>query len=160
MFAKYNLGTDYRQSTEQAYTAFGDEGWEYTPGPKEIDVQVWGGETKILLNSYVSYLNTEYDLDVTGDLISVSNLGDLGCTVPSDYAYGSGGWTCSDSEYSDWLDNGQYSWTRSAASNNSASKWIIDNNGGLHYSHYDYINYCGVRPVITISKSDLKSLGY
>jgi hypothetical protein len=43
MLAQYNLGTDYRQSTDSNGVKFADiDGWEYSPGPKEIDVQTWG----------------------------------------------------------------------------------------------------------------------
>ena len=40
--AQYNIGTDYRQSENENRVTFSDTGgWEYTPGPKEIDIQTW-----------------------------------------------------------------------------------------------------------------------
>ena len=158
MLAQQNItdSTPYKQTDEQIWTMFSDSnGWEYTPGPKEIDVQTWGGDAKALLNGYVSYLKTEYGVDVTGDLITMAQLGDLGCTIPSDYAWGDaeyGDYTCNNSEHSEWLVNGQYWWTRSAYSEGSISLWIVDDDGSLG-SHRGYIINDGVRPVITISKS-------
>lgn len=158
MLAQKNISDSvpYKQTNIQVWTVFSEtNGWEYTPGPKEIDVQTWSGDVKTILNNYVSYLNTEYEVSVTGDLITLSQLGDLGCTVPSDYAYGSGGWTCVGSEYSDWLINGEYWWTRSAYSVSSDNVWIVNGVGSPNY--YSYTDdFSGVRPVITISKSVLE----
>ena len=42
MLAQYNLGTDHRQSTTSNGVMFSDTfKWEYTPLPKEIDIQTW-----------------------------------------------------------------------------------------------------------------------
>ena len=154
MLAQKNISdsSPYKQTDTSVYTTFSEtSGWEYTPGPKEIDVQTWGGNVKTILNNYVSYLNTQYGVSVTGDLITLSQLGDLGCTVPTDYAWGSGGWKCTDSEHSNWLINGKYWWTRSTRSDNPYRMWIMRSTGFLYDEFYssDY----GVRPVITISKS-------
>ena len=67
LLAQKNISgtTPYKQTDEQIWTIFSDSnGWEYTPGPKEIDVQTWGGEAKALLNGYVSYLKTEYAVGI------------------------------------------------------------------------------------------------
>ena len=157
MLAQQNISdsTPYKQTDEQIWTMFSDSnGWEYTPGPKEIDVQTWGGDAKALLNGYVSYLKTEYGVDVTGDLITMAQLGDLGCTIPSDYAWGDaeyGDYTCNNSEHSEWLVNGQYWWTRSADSEGSSDVWMMYDDGILYTDYYNFP--IGVRPVITISKS-------
>ena len=156
MLAQYNLGTDYRQSTTENYVMFSDSyGWEYTPGPKEIDIQSYDGEAKTYVNAYVEYLKEELGDDtVTGDLITISELGELGCIVPTDYAYGSGGWTCTGSEHSNWLINGQYWWTRSAFSDDFNNVWTVDPDGYLSADNFNY-NFV-VRPVVTISKKTLK----
>ena len=75
MLAQYNLGTDYRQSTTTNYVIFSDtDGWEYTPGPKEIDIQIWSTNPKTYVNAYVEYLKTELEDDsVTGDLITLKD---------------------------------------------------------------------------------------
>ena len=60
MLAQYNLGPDYKQSTTTEYVSFSDtDGWEYEPGPKEIDIQTWSTNPKTYVNSYVSYLKNE-----------------------------------------------------------------------------------------------------
>ena len=60
MLAQYNIGTENKQSRSHNGVFFSNSrGWEYTPGPKEIEIQQYDGETKTLLNNYVSYLETE-----------------------------------------------------------------------------------------------------
>lgn len=139
-----------------------ESGWEYSPGPKEIDIWEWSPNISNLIDEYVNYLKTEYGVDVTGNLITLKELGDLGCTVPTDYAWGDIAWddleedtqTCADSVYSDWLilnDSMGY-WTRSAYPGDSDFIWIVDEWGDLITDDYD-MYYYSVRPVITISKS-------
>ena len=156
MLAQWNLGIDYKQNKIQNNAMFSDDtGWEYTSGPKEIDIQLYDGDAKTYLNNYVTYLKGETgDSTLSGTLITVAELGDLGCTVPSDYAWGSGGWTCANSANAEWLVNGQEWWSRSAAADDFFSIWFIDDEGGLAGNSYNSILY-GIRPVITISKSAL-----
>jgi hypothetical protein len=158
MLAKYNLGTDYKQTTETNNVKFANtNGWEYTPGPKEIDIQTWTTNPKTYVNAYVEYLKEELGNDtVTGDLITLKDLEELGCTVPSDYALGSGGWNCHDSPYG-WLVNDQYWWTCSAYSLYYTSVWFVWPDGRLENTDSKYSSR-GIRPVITISKETLKGL--
>lgn len=154
MLAQKNISdsTPYKQTDTQIRTVFSDSyGWENRPGPKEIDIWEWSPYTSELVDNYVSYLKTQYNVDVTGDLITMTRLGNLGCTIPTDYGYGYGGWTCTSSEHSEWLVNGQGWWTRSANSGSSASMWFMNDGGSLSHGNF-YYSY-GVRPVITISKS-------
>ena len=157
MLAQYTIGTDNKQSTTYNGVAFSDAaGWEYTPGPKEIDIQTWSTNPKTYVNAYVEYLKTELeDNTVTGDLISLKDLESLSCTVPSDYAWGSGSWDCYDSPYG-WIANGHWWWTRSASSDYSTDVWHVSPDGGLSY--YGYYIGNNVRPVITISKTSLENL--
>ena len=151
MLAQYNLGTDYKQSeTENDVMFSNDKGWEYTPGPKEIDIQLYDGDAKTYVNNYVAYLKGETgDSTLSGTLITVAELGDLGCTVPSDYTDMEEA-TCANSENAEWLVNGQSWWTRSAYADFLNHVWYVDAVGGLdNYYSFSY----GVRPVITISKS-------
>ena len=161
MLAKYNLGTDYRQNTIVNSVAFADDiGWEYAPGPKEIDIQVWSTNPKIYVSNYVSYLQTELgDNSVSGDLITLKELGSLGCIVPTDYTTGADPWndpwTCVNSSQKDWLINGQFWWIRSAHSVYSHHVWIMDIYGGLFGNAYH--SPMPVRPIIIISKESLKN---
>ena len=125
-------------------------GWEYGVESKDLDVQLWGDMSKTRLNNYVSYLNSEYRVLVTGDLITISELGKLGCTIPTDYTMG----TCDSSEYSDWLINGQDWWTSSIIYD--TNRWGVSGSGELiDVDIYDLA--LGVRPVITIPKEVLNT---
>ena len=153
LFADYNLGTDYKQSTTANKVKFSNSnGWEYTPGPKEIDIETWSTIPKTYINNYVDYLKTQTSAletdTLTGNLITVTELGELGCTISADYSYVSG-LTCANSANASWIVNGQYYWTRSASSNNLV--WSVFSSGEL--GDIGCINRYGVRPVITISKS-------
>ena len=160
MLAQYNLGTNYWQSTtlNSVFFTRTSAGWEYTPGPKEIDVQLWSTNyIAPYLNNYVAYLaEMTGDSTLSGDLITLSDLKELGCTIQSDYS-NTGEETCVNSEYSSWLINGQYWWTKSASSNGAPTHvWYFRNDGILDSGAGTNISN-GVRPVITISKETLKN---
>ena len=158
LLAAYNLGDDYRQTSVQNNENLADKsGWEYNPGPNEIDIQLYDGSSKTYVNNYVTYLK-----EITGDnnlsatLITLSQLKELGCTINDDYSY-TKGLTCANSEHSAWLVNEQGWWTRSVTSVNNADwVWLVEDNGDFLLFPYNY--RCGVRPVITISKEALKNL--
>lgn len=157
MLAQYNIGSDYKQTKWEMWTSFSNSsGWESSPGPKEINIQSFDGETKDLLNNYIHQLKTTYNLDITGDLISLQELETLGCTIPADYAYGDGGWSCVNSPYSDWLLSNQNWWTRSAFYGNSEYIWSVYTDGSIYENWYD--DSYSVRPTITISKEQAKHL--
>ena len=159
MLAQYNLGTNYWQSTTLNNLSFSKSfGWEYESGPKEIDVQLWSANyIAPYLNNYVAYLaEMTGDSTLSGDLITLSNLKELGCTIQSDYS-NTGEETCVNSKYSSWLINGQYWWTKSASSNGAPTHvWYFRNDGLLDSGAGTNISH-GVRPVITISKETLKN---
>ena len=156
LFADYNLGTNYKQSTTANMVAFSkSSGWEYTPGPKEIDIQSYDGHAKTYVNNYVDYLKTETSAresdTLTGNLITVTELGELGCTISADYSDVTG-LTCANSANASWIVNGQYYWTCSAGTSRSDYVWNVSTSGDLFDNSY-YKQFRGVRPVITISKS-------
>ena len=159
MLAKYNIDNKTNKQVEkQNYTQFSDNyGWAYEPAPKEIDIQQFEGETKSLLNNYVSYLQTELDgKTVSGDLITLSELKSLGCTINDNYSYTSG-LSCKNSSYVTWLANGQFWWTRSATSTAAEGVWTVNGRGRFNANYYS--DLYGMRPVIIISKDTLLSLG-
>lgn len=162
MLAQYNLGTDYKQSTVQNSVTFSNVGgWEYTPGPKEIDIQSYEGNAKTYVNEYVSYLKAKTGVtDLTGDLITLSELGNLGCTISDLDDYSGTGLenvdNCVDSPYSKWLVIDQIWWTKSAYSLNGDSVWNVTLSTGDKYGYFYYYSYgkkSGIRPVITMPKS-------
>ena len=152
MLAQYNLNTNYKQSTTNNYVSFSNSyGWEYTPGPKEIDIQAYDGNAKTYVNEYVSYLKGETgDSTLTGTLITMTELKSLGCKINDDYSYVSS-LTCANAGYRSWLVNGQYWWTRSANPLGSFYVWTVYDAGSLRA--FDYKQPRGIRPVITMSKS-------
>ena len=162
MLASYVLGTDYRQTKSTTSGEYGVSfastyGWEYTPGPKEIDIQTWSTKPKTYVNEYVSYLQEETgDTSITGDLITLAELGTLSCTYPSDYSYVSAASerTCANSSNASWLVKGQHWWTRSALPDIYNIVWLVDTSGALNSNRCHATDY-GVRPVITISKSEI-----
>ena len=158
MLAKYNVGIDYKQNSTLRDVMFASSnGWEYTPGPKEIDIQQFDGQVKTHLNEYVSYLKSVTgDANLTGTLITLRELKALGCTITEDYSHASD-LTCENSEYKSWLVNKQYWWTRSAFSGNPNIVWMVTYFGELQaWSYKDPMGGNGVRPIITISKDTLK----
>ena len=166
MLAQYNLGTDYRQTTTENYVTFSDEsGWEYTPGPKEIDIQTWSTYPKTYVNEYVKYLSgVTGDASLIGDLITLNELKLLGCTINDDYS-GTSALGCLSSSYYSWLVNEQLWWTRSAGSTGYYSDgnivWVVLSksfSGGLNTGEItgSYGPTGGIRPVITISKETLE----
>lgn len=154
MLAQYNLGTDYRQTTEKNSLNFStSKGWEYTPGPKDIEVANYEGNVKNYLNNYTTYLqNTTEDTTVTSDLVSLQELKELGCTISSNYSDDTNN-TCMYSIYKTWLLNNQDWWTKSAYSGRDDYIWVGSVGGGLYNRSYGSVY--GIRPTITISKETL-----
>lgn len=161
MLAQYNLGTDYRQSTTVNNQIFAtSSGWEYTPGPKEIDIQIWSSNPKTYINEYVTFLQSETgDLSLSGDLITLKELSNLGCVYPSEYELTNlqETRTCENSIHIEWLANEQFWWTKSAESTNENEIWRVDSNGLLDTSNFAINDGWsrGIRPTITISKEIL-----
>ncbi len=149
MLAQYNLDTDYRQSTTDNNVSFSDSnGWEYTPGPIDIDIQIWSTNPKTYINEYVAFLQSETgDTTLNGDLITFSQLKNLGCTIEDDYSF-NGYETCKNSEYIDWLANGQFWWTRSVETGFANSIWYVNALGFFDIFAFSSSN--GIRPVITL----------
>ena len=153
MLAQYNLGTDYRQTTTENEVTFSNtSGWEYTAEKKEIDIQLYDGNAKTYVNNYVSHLQEiTRDTTLTGNLISLTELKAIGCTINDDYSY-TNGLTCLNSIHSSWIINGQLWYTRSPYSIGPYDAWVVTPSGGLSY---DYL-YSSIRPVITVSKETLE----
>ena len=159
MLAQYNLGIDYKQSEVENYVTFADsDGWENIPGPKEIDIFEWSTNPKIYVTEYVSFLQSELnDIDVSGNLITLKEMGNLGCTFPDDY-----GWiaddsarTCTVSKYFSWLINGQRWWTRSVSAVDKTHVWNVSAIDVFRGDNFKEAKR-GIRPIITVSKDVLR----
>ena len=110
------------------------------------------------MEGYVSYLQRKTGTTlISGNLITLLELKDLGCTISDDYSY-SEGYTCANSNNAEWLVNGQWWWTRSADEDSRSKVWTVSTKGVL-YSTYSRDDYSVVRPIITISKDVLNDSG-
>ena len=160
MLAQSGIGTDYKQSSISSNivkTNFSKvSGWEYTPGPKEIDINSWSKDyVADYVNKYISYLQSETDFDtITGDLITLTELGEIKCSISENYSY-TDEETCINSPYFEWLINGLY-WTRSADADKENCIWVVAADGTLKtISMNNFLLKGTIRPVITVSKEDL-----
>lgn len=150
MLAKYNISLEYKQSNNSNLVVFSQGyGWEYTPGPEEIDIETWSNYPKDYINNYVLYLQTKLDsILVSGDLITLKSLNKLGCIIQNDYSLNNNE-TCADSPYKSWLANEQPWWTKSSSSDNEDKIWAVSTSGRLTEELYNKKEY-GIRPTITI----------
>ena len=156
MLSKYNLNSSYRQSSSINHTFnFSDtNGWDYTPGPKDVDIQIWSVKPKLYINEYVNYLQkVTYDETLSGDLITSADLYDLQCNVNQNYNYFSDV-NCNNSPFAEWIVNGQNWWTKSAYPHSDVDLWKVEIDGRLNGNKHTSSN--GVRPVITVSKNIFK----
>ena len=156
MLAAYNIGPDYLQTTEDHGVKFSSSyGWTWYPGPQEIDLQTWGGDTKVYVNNYVDNLKIiTGEQNITGDLITMTQLKGLGCKIKDNYDYDYSV-SCAQAWSSEWLVRGQRFRTRSASTGSPRNIWLVGATGSLSYSYNTSLE--GVRPLITIPKSLLNT---
>ena len=160
--AQYNLGTDYRQSTTANLVPFSDSnGWK---SRVDIDIQQYNGPVKTYVNEYVDYLNSNLPGIYKGDLISLSQLGNLGCDLTIiDYSLSTN--NCLDSLYKEWLLNNQMWWTKTSYSTSTVyaiiggalypEEYKVLQSEGESYEPHPFLESYekGVRPVITYYKA-------
>ena len=168
MLAQQSLGSNYKQSKNPDFVTFSENNeWEYEPGPKEIDIQTWSTKPKEYINEYIKFIKKEIDnVEVKGDLITLEQLGALGCSYPETYFYDTDSTrnrlSCDSSENFSWLINGKYWWTKSAMSNKSDGIWEVTDDGNSVFMLGDVYNsfYANnsVRPTITIPYATFKEL--
>ena len=144
MMTKYNIDpTTYRQSESAEKVAFSSTNYWSSEKTYPIDVYDKGNNNlKPIVDNYVSYLNESLIEDVTGSLLTYSQAENLGCSG-SEYS-------CRNA--SSWVHSTWY-WTGSALDSNYL--WPVSSSGDFGYGLYDLSMY-GVRPVITISTSEIQ----
>ena len=159
LLSQYNLSTSYKQSSTANIVLFANKkGWEYTPGPKEIDIFTWTDEPKNYINRYVTYLIEQTgDTGLTGNLITLNELKTLDCDITEDYSDTSSG-TCVNSKYKTWLINNQTWWTRSANASQASGAWIVQKDGTINGIDDALSHHGGIRPTITMSKEVYEDL--
>lgn len=145
MLAQKSLGSNYRQSDNVSYVKFSNnKGWEYAPGPNDVDIQQFDGPVKTYLNEYGTYLKTVTgDNSLVSDLITVNQLRSLGCIVESTDYSPTDGDTCGSSPYL-WLLDDTWWWTKSAW--NFSNSWYPGNEGRTLWIVTDrnYFNGAGI----------------
>lgn len=158
LLTKTHIGSDFKQSTEFTPVHFANNsGWPYTPGPKDIDIQKYGVDAKKYVNSYVSYLKRITGTNkITGDLISLQQLGELGCIVSNDYSNASD-MSCVPSKYYNWVVLPHSYWTKSAYSAYGELIWIVYSSGILGCDGVGRTDTV-IRPVITIPSYVLNNI--
>lgn len=162
LLAKYNLSSQYVQSTTINKLSFDSSSSSSLSLPQEVDIQEETTNFKNYVNGYVQYLQSVTgDESLTGDLISLTQLKKLGCTVPDNYYYeyvddltGTNYYDCSSSPNDYFLINGQDWWTKSINSAANQEIWIIESTG-IASAFYKVGAGGGIRPTITVSKEAL-----
>ena len=159
LLAQKNLSTSYKQSGTANIVLFANKkGWEYTPGPKEIDIFTWTDEPKNYVNRYVTYLIEQTgDTGLTGNLITLNELKSLDCDIIDNYSDTTSG-TCVNSKYKKWLINDQTWWTRSANANQASGVWIVQKDGTIYGIDDALSHHGGIRPTITMTKEAYEDL--
>lgn len=163
MLAQYVLDTDNRQnsSSMEFFAPFPyvdmrtPGGWGKPLEPLDFDIHVYSTEAALYVDNYVNYLN-EYlnSTTITGDLITLKQLKALGCNI--DDGYSRDFYNCDESQYIDFIFNAQYWMTRSADIDETNDYFYVDT---VRIQSSDLGGGSGgVRPVITISKTDLDNL--
>jgi len=154
MFAQKNLGPDYRQTTSPNYLTFSDvTGWDYTPGPYDVDVLQYDGNGKTYLENYRNLLDNTLGTDDTAiRIITLKDLVSVGCVMPDNYDFDPLNSNCNNTSNSSWIYNDQSWWIASAWPGSDEVVWGFENS----FSPQNYANSLGIRPVISVSREKLK----
>ena len=136
--------TEYRQSSSAGTIAFSSTNyWSSTVSSYPADVYDSNSLLYPIVNEYVSYLNTKLT-NATGSLLTYNQAKNLGC---DDSTNG-----CSSAP--SWVYSTTY-WTGSAQDTDSNRLWRVDSSGDYGGGRCDHDDSWGVRPVITISTSEI-----
>ena len=139
--------TEYRQSDSAGEVAFSSTNY-WSADSYPADVYNNNSLLYQIVEEYVSYLNTKLT-GTTGSLLTHSQAENLGC-IGSNGACApevNGGGNAPS-----WVYSTSY-WTGSAGGADSV--WGVYSHGYFDFVSYDISNYFGVRPVITISTSEI-----
>ena len=157
LLSMYNLyvGGEYNREKEE-WTAYGDEatgkqdstmiGYGTTPRKgttkfSNTDTTYEGSIVEGYVNNYKTILEEDYGVTPTeARLITKEELEGLGCSVDDR--------SCSSAP--SWVYTTSY-WSGSAYDTNFV--WCVISSGDFDFNYYNFGNFFGVRPVITISRS-------
>ena len=145
LLSRYTVGPNNKQDFNNNLTSFSNvNGWD---GGTTIDIQQYDGGAKNLVNNYVDYLKTIIGEDISGNIISIDQLNNLGCEIDE---YGDG--TCSESPYLDWLATGQASFTNFAGTFKGLNVLYMHEDASFGLTNYDAEEVAGIRPTIRIPR--------
>ena len=134
--------TEYRQSDSAGTVAFSSTNyWSSSVSSYPADVYDSNSLLYPIVNEYVSYLNTKLT-GATGSLLTFSQAENLDCSGDEH--------SCSSAP--SWVYSTSY-WVGSAYG--TLSVWFVYSNGTFNYGNYGLSTSFGVRPVITISTSEI-----
>ena len=169
MLSQLGISVRYEQSFGEYVEFGGVADWGTPTEYMDINIQNYNNRIKERINGYVDYLRSFTESQtITGDLISLKELEELGCTVSEGYGTTYGSDTCGSSPYVDWLVN-DWMWTKTARIGFDNTLWIMNDGGdlspgdpldwgmdvdGFIYGYHESDQNL-VRPVITISKATL-----
>ena len=138
--------TEYRQSDDAGFVAFSST--NYWSGEETYIYDERNDIVKSIVDEYVSYLNTKLT-GATGSLLTSSHIENFECL-------GGEGAFCSSTP--SWVYSTDY-WTGFIFGGNTVG-YVYSNsgiiNGTYDGGYYADDDYCGVRPVITISTSEIQ----
>ena len=132
--------TEYRQNDEAGYVAFSSTNY-WSADSYPADVYNNNSLLYPIVEEYVSYLNTKLT-NATGSLLTYSQAENLDCSGDAPSCSSAPSWV-----YSTWY------WTGSA--NDTVNVWRVYSRGNFNDINYRSGDYYGVRPVITISTSEI-----
>ena len=119
--------SSYTQSTSAVSTIFDSNSYNYN-----------GSSIETYVNNYVGYINSRYNINTTGRLLTYNDALSLGCNNGSCNNYS-------------WLTSTSY-WLNGSSDN---KVYGIKNDGSIATYTYDSDNGLGIRPVISIAKSQI-----
>ena len=143
--------TEFRQSDNAGIKEFSNSDY-WTGTSAEYPAYIYNENSLLypIVDNYVNYLNGSLTEDATGSLLTYSQVEYLGCIRDNaSCAPGvNGGGTAPE-----WLYSNSDYWI--GTSNNSLNVEYIESGGRFSNAYYSDYSY-GVRPVITISTSDIQ----
>ena len=157
------LTGEYRQAGSdeyEDYVFFWGNGFGIPPWPRpsdtfDIDIRKYSSDNIIpYIDEYVDYLkNLTGDNTITGDLINLPRLLELGCDMTSH--------SCSTSPYVSWINLGvdKMWWTKTGIDWDYGNVYSVrEDNIFDTVTSFGHSEQASVRPIITISRDTLNSL--
>ena len=150
MMTKYNIDpTTYRQSSSTSLVTFSSTNYWSSETTYPVDVYDERNDIiKPIVDNYVSYLNESLLEDATGSLLTYNQAKNLGCNDSTYSCSSAPSWVYSTSYWTGSARDASYVW--------NVVSYVNFDYGAFDGDDYDSPNGYGVRPVITISTSEIQ----